>query len=191
MEACAVPDDGVGAERSEKGEAQKNMSKGEQGAGGADIGQIQAARDFIDRRNQIAEKFDLDMDLFAGVIYRVTLKSRMKIKASEDAIEFGKRLLDYIEVKDIFIPFDDLDPEESYLNIIEAQERAMQIRDHGAEPEKNYASCEAWFRPCNYFSKCHGHLNTDGGKLYPPRTHWNMFPYVENKTDKELEDLGL
>ena len=142
-------------------------------------------------RGQVAEKYSLDLDMFAGVIYRVALKSRKKIYAKETLDSYVKRLENEVEIKDVFIPIDKLEPKDAYDDIINAQRRAMLIKQGDEKPIKNFASCEAWFRPCNYFSQCHGHLHSEGAKLFPERTDWNMSPYVIENTDKELEDLGL
>lgn len=117
--------------------------------------------------DQVAEVCDLDMDLFAGVRYRVTTKPTIRITKKESFTEFTKRCYERVEAYDIGIPVADLDPEGSYKHIMTLLDRANTLDESPAEVAKqNFTYCESYFRPCPYWSQCYGSTFSDSAKIY-------------------------
>lgn len=105
---------------------------------------------------QIAEEFGLDLDKFAGCRYKVTTKSSAKQQAKESYLQYVKRVTDkFIKSYDIIIPKDKLNIVEVVAEHKRLYNRAQSIRD-GAEPLQNFGYCESYFKPCEYWSQCHG-----------------------------------
>lgn len=110
---------------------------------------------------EIAEKFNLDADKFIGVRYLVTTKSKAMpkktIKISESYSDYVMRLVEGKNVKSyaIFIPKELLDIEGVVKEHRELYEKSLELRN-GKPANKNFTYCQAYFRPCEFFSKCHG-----------------------------------
>lgn len=110
---------------------------------------------------EIAEHFDLDLSKFAGVRYRTTEKSRLKRKDTESYTEFVTRMAKNIVSYDIIVRAESLDPEAIYSQHKDLREKALQFFDGSRKPTKNLSYCDAFFRPCQYFSQCHGKTFTE------------------------------
>lgn len=134
-------------------------------------------------RHQIEEKYNLDPDKFAGCLYRVTTKATIVKKASETITEFKRRVKPKIESYSIFIPAEHLAPEETYKEVMAAQAKAMQFRDEGLEPKRDYSNCFQYFRPCEYFSSCYGYLNSEADKSFNIEATWNVKPMLQEEED--------
>ena len=106
--------------------------------------------------HEIAQHFNLDLDKFAGVRYRTTEKSRLKRKASESYDEFVRRMASSIVSYDIIVRAERLDPQAIYSQHKDLREKALQFHNNEQFPTKNLSYCDAFFRPCEYFSQCHG-----------------------------------
>lgn len=105
--------------------------------------------------NLIAPQFDLDPDKFAGARYRVTTKSTLKQKATESYEAYVKRMAKGIKSYDVIIPAAKMNPKGIYEEHMDLHKRSLELRD-GAVPKKNFTYCESYFRPCEYWSRCHG-----------------------------------
>lgn len=108
----------------------------------------------------IACQFDLDPKKFAGARYRVTTKSTIKSKAGESYTAYVKRLAKSIKSYDIIIPIDKMNPKGFYNEHMEAHARSLELRA-GEAPKRNFSYCDSFFRPCEYFSQCHGKCYSD------------------------------
>ena len=143
-------------------------------------------------RKQIADKYGLSMEQFDGVLYRVTEKVERVMRADEDEWEYAERIEPKVNSYSIHIPADELDPIGAYQAVIAAQERAMEIRDKGAEPRQNFGACFNYFRPCDYFSKCYGYLNSEAHEHFRVLNDKDM-SYSRKpeaiKLERELEEL--
>lgn len=111
---------------------------------------------------QLAEKFDLPFENFAGVRWRVVTKTSAKQRAKESARDYIKRIADkHLKAYDIAIPKHLLNPPAQLARHLELQKRAKQLKSkRGKKPSRNYGNCFSFFSPCEYWSKCHG------GKCY-------------------------
>ena len=115
-------------------------------------------------RQDIADAFDLDVNKFLGTRYRVTTKCKIKLKAKETTDEYMKRIYaKHIESYDIGVPVAEMDPEGTYRKFLGMRERAEKIwAMQEQEVPQNFAFCENYFRPCQFWSRCYG--NTFAGK---------------------------
>jgi hypothetical protein len=93
---------------------------------------------------------------FAGCRYRVATKTK-SISTNID------KLKDAIKVYDVVIYKEDLDVETAWSIFKEQHDIAEQLFQ-GVSPKRNYGSCLEYFKPCQYFSQCHGHTFTEGKK---------------------------
>lgn len=125
-------------------------------------------------KDHIAGVLGLDPDKFRGCKYRQITKSKANKKAGESDAEFIKRLITPapdrynpgmvkapVEARDFTIPYFTMNPSMAWEIIQENLIRARELQ-HGEAPKKNYNACMDFFKPCQYFSKCHGVTHTDG-----------------------------
>lgn len=110
----------------------------------------------------LAPHFDLDPAKFRGCRYRVTTKTKSQIKDGESLLDFAKRMHDKGSVMsyDAIIPVSIMDIETTWKHFEHMQERAVAI-NNGEAPTKNLGNCMSFFRPCDYWSQCHGKCFTD------------------------------
>lgn len=106
---------------------------------------------------------------FLGCRYRVTTKSKA---ATEKGLEAG------VKVYDIEIPAQVLNPQEAWGVFEEVLEQAIKIQK-GESPSRNYEACMTYFKPCPFFSQCHGKLFTEAKTLVKVHT-------IESITDGDL-----
>jgi len=111
---------------------------------------------------QIAKDNGLDPKKFMGCRYRIITKSTSMPKKDETIPQYIKRIHSKGWVKgfDVIIPKDDMQPEETLKGHKELWRRAKKLHE-GAKPKKDYAYCSSFFRPCAYWSHCHGNTYTD------------------------------
>lgn len=104
---------------------------------------------------RVAEALDLDLDKFSGVRYRTTTKAKLKQKKTESTEEYVERLKSGITSYDISIPKENMDVEGTWERHISNFNRAKELFE-GATPKRNLTYCSSYFRPCEYWSQCHG-----------------------------------
>jgi hypothetical protein len=95
-----------------------------------------------------------------GCRYRVMTKSRLKQKKDETFKEFSTRIFNGINAYEYVIPRDTMNPQDSLETFAKARKRQKQLFKN-AEPVKNFNFCESYFRPCQFWSRCHGKNFTD------------------------------
>lgn len=105
---------------------------------------------------QIAEKYGLDMEQFQGFMYRVVTKPGLKQTKHETQADYAKRLFRSCKAFQVEVPFELLDIDSIVEEHTRAQEIATMLIDDMKGPRKNYANCFSYFKPCPYWSKCHG-----------------------------------
>ena len=110
---------------------------------------------------EIAGVLELDIDKFMGCRYRVTTKATLKQKAAESYREFVLRLAKNIKSYDVIVHRGMMDTDYAYEEHMRLRERSILIREGKVKPIKNYSQCDAFFRPCEYFSQCHGKTFTE------------------------------
>lgn len=112
---------------------------------------------------EIAKAHNLDIDKFLGCRYLVTTKSKAKQQKKESYKEYVMRMVDKKLVRSyaIFIPKELMDYSGAKEEHMKLYKRSIQLRKGTAEPKKNYTYCNSFFRPCEYFSQCHGMTATE------------------------------
>lgn len=99
---------------------------------------------------------------FGGIRLRTTTKSKLVKKASEKMPDYILRMMLGIKSNDLAIRKGDLNVER-----ISAMHLAAHAKTSTAKPcdadkfTPNYGNCMSYFRPCNYFSQCHGRTFSD------------------------------
>lgn len=117
---------------------------------------------FIDH---VATQYGLDVSKFKGCRYRAITKPKLKHSSKESIEQYIERLEENVQVYDIEIPYDSMDPEGSWDLFLEVHQRATRLMNHEELPVKNYNNCISYFRPCKHFSKCHGELFSKMNKV--------------------------
>jgi len=112
-------------------------------------------------RQQLADLLSLDVNKFMGCSYRVTVKGKIGLRSSpsESLLNvspgYSEKLLKSCESHDYFIPFEDLSPEKFGQMHRVLHQKSLLLRNGKLDPTKNYGNCEAYFRPCPFWSNCH------------------------------------
>jgi len=104
---------------------------------------------------EIALNLGLDLDKFQGCGYRVVTKPRIKRKKTEGYNDYVLRVADSAKFHDYFVPINNMKPDQVFKRHTQLHSRAMELHE-GAEPRKNFNYCDSYFRPCEYWSQCHG-----------------------------------
>lgn len=104
---------------------------------------------------ELAKRHKLDLKKFKGCHYRVITKSKAAPRAGEDRLKFTARILELIKGYDIFIPIEKMNPEKFMGEHRRLWDESMLIRDSN-EACQNFTACESFYRPCQFFSQCHG-----------------------------------
>jgi len=110
---------------------------------------------------EIAGVLELDVDKFMGCRYRATTKSLLKQKATETYIDFVLRMTKGIKSYDVIVPLGKMAPEDTYKDHMRLYQKSLDFRSGELKPTKNYSYCDSYFRPCEYFSQCHGCTYTE------------------------------
>ena len=105
---------------------------------------------------KMAEYFELDPKRFAGARYRVTTKSDLKKKVTESYADHVRRIAKNVKSYDIVIPAELMKPDEFMQEHEDLKFEADCFRKGLQEPKRNRSYCDSYFRPCEYWSQCHG-----------------------------------
>lgn len=106
---------------------------------------------------------------FLGFRYRQSIKSKAGTPAG---LARGTPTLD------IEIPASLLDPQQAWSDHLERHQIAMELHG-GVAPKRNYNACMDYFRPCEYFSQCHGACASEGNPRITVHT-------IESLTSSDL-----
>ena len=107
---------------------------------------------------EIAAQLGLDPLKYKGCRYRLTTKSKMNRKEGEDFMSYVGRMLKTIKSFDFILPKEIMRP-ELFASIHGAAESYIKAHATDAEPTnfcQNFSNCMNFFRPCEFFSRCHG-----------------------------------
>lgn len=111
--------------------------------------------------DKVAEQLELDFDKFMGARYRVTTKSRLTQKKSESYAAFVKRVAGSVKSYDVIVPKHTMNPEWAMHQHLELHNYAVDLKEERREPVKNLSYCDSFFRPCEFYSQCHGKTFTE------------------------------
>lgn len=90
-----------------------------------------------------------------GCRYRVVTKSKLKQKKTESFKEFSNRIFAGINAYEYIIPIEKMNPEVAANTLKKVRTRQKQLHKNSV-PIKNFNHCESYFRPCEFWSRCHG-----------------------------------
>jgi hypothetical protein len=102
------------------------------------------------------EEHGLDWCHFQGARYRVVTKSKLKRKKDDTDSSYSKRLYENIQGVEYVIPKEHMVPEETKLEFEKLRMRQKELWTLPQRAKKNFANCVSYFRPCEYWSQCHG-----------------------------------
>jgi len=118
---------------------------------------------YAKHRELVAYATGLDETKFMGVAYLATTKSRLKKKAKESLEEFIGRLSESVKSVWVFIPNSVLlirevsDSHALAAGFIDSYSR----EEYEGKFVRNYGNCMAYFKPCQFYSRCHTRLFTE------------------------------
>lgn len=117
-------------------------------------------------RNVVAEKFNLDSNLFAGVRYRESFKPGQKVKAGESFSDWTTRCSAGTSCREIVIPASRMDLKYSFDNFHKSVARAHELQQEFINEKRfvgrcNFKNCLAYGSPCEWYSKCYGRSYTE------------------------------
>jgi hypothetical protein len=92
-----------------------------------------------------------------GCKYRVITKSKTKRKKDEGFIDYSNRLFKSIRAVEYEIPLELMDFKTAGEDFESLIVRRNEIWA-GAPTSQNYNFCESYFKPCEFWSQCHGRL---------------------------------
>lgn len=110
-------------------------------------------------RDKLAEMYNLKNSDFLGVSYRNTLKPKIKRKPQELSTDYIDRLVDSgkIFTTDFFVPIKNLDPTAHMLSLVNTHTQIQEKLKYGeGRFHRNFGNCMSYFKPCQFFSRCHG-----------------------------------
>lgn len=107
-------------------------------------------------KDAIATQFNLDKDKFTGCLYRATTKSALRYSEKNSYEEEVARFYKSVESYEIEVPVHLLNPKEAIDKHRHLYFMAMGLNEGTVEPFANYNYCTSYFRPCEYWSHCHG-----------------------------------
>lgn len=111
----------------------------------------------------IAKELGLDPKRFGGCRWRVVTKSKANQRELEDDVSFVKRLMasSAIKAHDIEVPIELMAPKETLARHKELYKVSKKLYKPGAKPAKNFDNCFKFNKPCEYYSRCHGHTYSE------------------------------
>lgn len=111
--------------------------------------------------NHIAKQYSLNLALFAGCLYRVTTKSALRPSDKLDYDGDVRRHYASVESYEVEIPREMLNPSEAEDKHSKLYSTALSLASGKVKPLENYSYCDSYFRPCEYWSQCHGKTYTE------------------------------
>lgn len=116
---------------------------------------------YASRAKDIAKLLDLDPEKFGGTRYRVCTKSSAKRQPKESEVDIVLRLVNAVKAYDIEVPVESMNPKFAETLHKKLYKRSMDLRKDPSKAVKNYNSCMNFFKPCEYWSQCHGALYSE------------------------------
>jgi len=105
---------------------------------------------------ELAASLELDPEKYLGCRYLLTTKSKTSRKDGEELTHYVGRLMKVIKSFDFIIPKEKMGPEDIlkvHASVLKVS--ASQTLDP-ASYTPNYGNCMSYFRPCEFWSRCHG-----------------------------------
>jgi len=114
--------------------------------------------------SDIADNYGLEVSKYRGCLYRVTTKSKANRKGEESFGDFSKRLYKSVNSYQIVVPAEKMDPVETREEFDRLFEVRRRLISKEIIPNKNFSSCFNYFRPCQFWSRCHNGLYSELAK---------------------------
>jgi hypothetical protein len=105
---------------------------------------------------KIARMADYDLKGFRGCRYRVVTKTKIKAREGESFSKTSDRMYKSVRAYDFAIPLEALDPKTEGKHFDSLRKRQVSLWKGTRKPVRNLTYCEAYYRPCEYWSQCHG-----------------------------------
>lgn len=113
--------------------------------------------------NILAKAVDLDPLDFQGCRYRVTTKSKLVRKKTEETKDFIERVALGVKSFDFIIPRETMRPDLFASLLADAKNHIDTYKDTPVPEQyfqRNFGNCMSYFRPCENWSRCHGNLRS-------------------------------
>lgn len=107
----------------------------------------------------IADVLGLDPYGYRGCRYRLTTKSKLTRRAGEDVASFISRLGNSVSSYDFIIPHALMAPAVAYRTHHVAK-TFIDLHKDEADYVPNFGNCMSYFKPCEFWSRCHGQTFT-------------------------------
>ena len=108
----------------------------------------------------LANTLGLDPKDYKGCRYRMTLKAELVQKKGEELSTYIARLAERTKTYDYIIPKEMMNP-AAILSVHDAAISHMTTKTEEKDYVPNYGNCTSYFRPCDYWSRCHGRTKTE------------------------------
>jgi hypothetical protein len=111
----------------------------------------------------LAQILELEIGKFKGCRYRVTTKSKLKRKNLEPEDKYIGRLSESIRSMDFSLPIERM----IHRNVYQSYKQAfLEIKKgHNGNYPQNFGNCFAYYKPCQFYSQCHGKMYTEVGDV--------------------------
>jgi len=105
---------------------------------------------------ELAEQLELNAARYMGCRYRLTTKSKLKRMDDEGTGQYIARLSKAVKSIDFILPKEIMRPKIALGIHLAATKAIEKAKTDEKKFDRNYANCFSYFRPCEFFSQCHG-----------------------------------
>lgn len=105
---------------------------------------------------ELSEQLELNAARYMGCRYRLTTKSKLKRMDDEGTGQYVARLAKAVKSIDFILPKEIMRPKIALGIHLAATKAIEKAKADEKKFERNYANCFSYFRPCEFFSHCHG-----------------------------------
>lgn len=114
-------------------------------------------------RKVLAEALGLEVGKFLGCRYRLATKSKTQRKPGEGDAAYVGRLRKAVRAYDFAVPAAILKTAGPVQALVHASDKIAASKEKEAYPT-NYGACTNYFKPCEYWSQCHGRTVSEAGE---------------------------
>lgn len=107
-------------------------------------------------KDVLAGSLGLEPEKFKGCRYRLITKSKLIRRKGEEAAAFIARLSGAVKAIDFILPKERLQMHGAFEALLDARLKIQASGDKVEAFPQNYGNCTAYFRFCEYYSRCHG-----------------------------------
>ncbi len=103
----------------------------------------------------------LKVEMFAGCKYRVVTKAKLKRRDDDTFKTYSDRFYKSVKALEFTVKVEDLEPNRIMEDFDQVRKLQIQLMGGRKKPIRNYNSCDSYYRPCDYWSRCHATHYTD------------------------------